>query len=218
MKPRLNIKSGDKYGKFTVLSDTEPYRLPSGQINRAVLCECECGNIKTVRVAHLTRGRISSCGCIQGERHGECKSLLYNVWRGMKNRCHCQSYPEWHLYGGKGVEVCREWRSSFLTFKEWCNSNGWKHGLHIDRIDSNGNYEPDNCRFVTPVENSRNRSVTIMATYRGETRSLIDILERIGMANDYETIRARIKRGWADQAAIDTPIRQGNYFRGSKIF
>jgi hypothetical protein len=78
---------------------------------------------------------------------------LYSIWCGMKRRCKNKN----HNYGGRGITVCEEWRSSFEVFKTWALMNRWKRGLQIDRVDNNGNYEPGNCRFVTGRENSRNR-------------------------------------------------------------
>lgn len=167
MSNRLKIPPGTRYGKLTVIQDGKPIRLPSGQVNRTIECLCDCGRVKTIRVVHLVRSRISSCGWLMGEQHGESKSKLYNVWRGMKNRCYRPAYSEWHLYGGKGVKMCDEWRDSFICFRDWAKSNGWQHGLPIDRINGSGNYEPGNCRFVTPFENCCNTQLTIMVSYKG---------------------------------------------------
>lgn len=214
---RLTIKKGDKYSNLTVIGEAEKVRLPSGQTNRMMLCKCDCGQEKVIRLLHLTRGRIRSCGCLSGhENHKMTNDPLYTVWRGMKNRCYCSSYRQHHLYADKGVTIIEEWKNSFTVFYNWSIANGWAPGLTIDRIDGNGNYEPDNCRFVTPLVNTCNLSTTIYVKHEGEKVSLRLLVHQKGRSKDYATIRVRVKRGWSAKRAIETPIREGNYVRGTK--
>jgi hypothetical protein len=86
------------------------------------------------------------------------RTPLHKVWLNMNNRCENPRFHAWHRYGGRGISVCPEWRSSAKAFIDWALANGYQRGLQIDRIDNDGNYDPDNCHFVTRIENNRNRS------------------------------------------------------------
>jgi hypothetical protein len=218
MNPKkLNIEAGMKFGKLEVIREVERFTQPSGQWQRAFLCRCECGKEKRVRLSHLRHGRVISCGCEAGESHGMSKSKLYNTWRGMKNRCYCSSYAEWHLYGGRGIGMCDAWRDSFSAFQSWAMDNGFSEGLEIDRLNNDKGYSPENCRFTTPLENSHNRRVTLVVNYQGSRRAFPDVLRSLGLMNHYNTIRDRIKRGWNHTEAINSPIRQGNYGARSNL-
>ena len=98
------------------------------------------------------------------------KHPLYTKWDGMVQRCTNENHRAYRRYGGRGIEICREWRCSAEAFIEWSIGNGWKDGLQIDRINNDGDYCPENCRFVTNVENMKNRSILTAANksgYRG---------------------------------------------------
>lgn len=96
------------------------------------------------------------------ELHGMVTHPLYAVWKEMRYRCSKPEHPWYRCYGARGIAVCQEWQDSFLTFFEWSVKNGWQEGLTIDRIDNDGNYEPDNCRFVTRVVQTQNTRRTIL--------------------------------------------------------
>lgn len=115
--------------------------------------------------------KAKSCGCYRGRliaksnvklktKHGYKGTRLYNVWATIKGRCLCKSNSAYHYYGAKGITVCEEWKNSFVAFKDWALQSGYKDTLQIDRINNNGNYTPENCRFVTNAENARNSSNT----------------------------------------------------------
>jgi len=104
--------------------------------------------------------RAKSCGCIQYRRiHNGCHTSIYKVWENMKTRCFNKNIPNFKYHGGRGISVCKEWLD-FVPFKTWANKSGYKKGLTIDRINNDGNYSPDNCRFITHTENMRNRRNT----------------------------------------------------------
>jgi len=132
------------------------------------------------------------------------------IWRAIKYRTR-PSYFQSHLYYDKGVKVCNEWLTNYKSFEEWALINGLKKGTHIDRIDSNGNYDPFNCRVVTPVENANNRENTLFVVYKGNEYAIMNLLRDKGLINNEGAIRRRIKRGWSVERAFDTPIRVGNY-------
>ena len=92
-------------------------------------------------------------------KHGLRKHPLYRFWANMKQRCYNPNGPKYHLWGGKGVRVCEEWRNDFIAFRDWAMANGWQQGLTIDRINSDGDYCPENCRWVDSATQAANRSV-----------------------------------------------------------
>ena len=196
-----------KYSMLTIIKEVEPLVLPCGQKNKAFLCKCDCGNEKVVRSLHLVRGKIRSCGCIQKTKQGLSQHPLYKILQAIKLRTNGH-YED--VYKRKGIKLCDEW-NDYLTFYNWAISNGYKKGLQIDRINSNANYEPSNCRFVTSKENCNNRENTFFVKYNNNLIPFTELIE-IKKLSKYEAgIRARIKRGWTIEKAFDTPIRKGNY-------
>lgn len=153
--------TGQKIGMLTIL------RRADKNINNkpAWVCQCSCGNIVTLRSGVLKAGQ-KSCGCLcrlpsdvnplflKGH-----KNRLYNIWSGMNYRCTHPKASHWQNYGGKGIRVCDEWKNNFQAFAEWSIAHGYASNLEIDRIDSNGNYCPENCRWIDHKNNSRNRGV-----------------------------------------------------------
>lgn len=130
------------------------------------LCQCDCGNTTIVREASIKNGHTKSCGCIRVERmklenpkynHGLRYHRLNSIWRGMKTRCYNQKSLEYSNYGGRGIKVCDEWKNDFKAFYDWAMNNGYKDDLTIDRINNNGNYDPNNCQWLTKSENISKR-------------------------------------------------------------
>lgn len=128
----------------------------------------------------------------------EYRKKLYSVWRGMKNRC---SDKKSKYYGGKGILVCDEWTNNFNKFYEWALINGYKEGLQIDRINCNGNYEPSNCRWVTPKENSNNKTNNKRYTINGTTKTYSEWAETIGISKC--TFSQRIDNGWSGEELLN---------------
>lgn len=123
-------------------------------------CKCDCGNFVNVNVNNLIFSRTQSCGCLHKENfnrktHNESKTRLYRIWCGMRARCYSSKSNVFKWYGGKGIKVCEEWNENYESFRDWAMANGYEEGLSIDRINSNGNYEPSNCRWLTRAENAR---------------------------------------------------------------
>ena len=156
----MKTLEGQHFGRLTVLERTIIK-------NRGFyICKCECGNTTTVRIDALKTGKTKSCGCIIREqarsgnnrrKHGMWNTRLHRIWGAMKTRCHnpnCERFPD---YGGRGIEVCEEWKNNFQAFYDWATANGYKDELTIDRINVNGNYEPSNCRWATIKEQNNNK-------------------------------------------------------------
>jgi hypothetical protein len=154
MGGRIYYIEGEKIGNATFLRF-------EGKIRNKVagLFICQCGKSFVAVIAGVKSGNTRSCGCIhsaqlsnRNRKHGLAFSPLYKVWGNMKTRCYnanCNSYKD---YGGRGIIICDGWKNDFLTFAKWALLNGWNANLEIDRINNNGNYEPNNCRFVTVTE------------------------------------------------------------------
>jgi hypothetical protein len=209
---KIDISNGDKFGNLTVIKEVNAYRQPSGQTQRAILCQCDCGNQKTVRLSQLIRLRIISCGCKQKVRNGESTSRIYKTWKSMKERVHLKSYIRSNRYSERGISICKEWDDDYFAFKNWALNNGYADNLQIDRIDNNGNYEPSNCRFVTNLQNANNREITFFVNYKNEKYPIMELFRKLNIPeSNRPTIRARILRGWDHTEAFDKPIRNGNY-------
>lgn len=153
---------GIKFGRLTVLE-----LLGKDSYSHNILyCQCKCGKFTEIRENNLRSGKTKSCGCKFQElvtKHGLSKTPEYSIYNGMVQRCYNLKHKNYPDYGGRGISVWDKWRNDFKSFYDWCQENGYKKGLQIDRIDNDGNYCPENCRFVTCRENILNKRL-IMST------------------------------------------------------
>ena len=206
--------TGSKFGRLTAIK-----YVGKNKNNYALWeCKCDCGNTIVVTGHNLRNGNTKSCGCYNIDRikernrvlkrtHGETNTKLFHVWTGIKTRCNNKNAIGYHLYGGRGIEVCEEWSSSFEAFRDWAFANGYREELQIDRIDNNGNYEPDNCRWVTSKENNRNRRSNTLVTYKGETHCIADWADIIGMR--YSILQNRLSNPhFTLEQAFERPVRK----------
>lgn len=130
---------------------------------------------------------------------------LYRKWTGMKGRCYNKKNSRYPLYGARGIRVDDMWLGSYDNFVEWARSSGYREGLTLDRIDNDGNYTPDNCRWVTWDEQKRNRRFCHKGVFNGEVyETLQEIADRIGIAQN--TLTKRLARGWTLERALSTPL------------
>lgn len=196
--------TGMRFGRLVALK-----LAPKKGKDRMWECACDCGSIAIIRGASLSKGATKSCGCYRKEvttkrntTHGSSKSHLYSTWCDMKRRCVNPSNKRWGQYGGRGISVCDRWNHSFENFVEDMGYPPFEKA-QLDRIDNNGNYEPGNTRWVTQLQNIRNRSITVKATHNGETLPISVWAERAGIS--YPSIRNRLRRGWSLDRILTTP-------------
>lgn len=146
------------------------------------LCVCDCGNEITIDSNSLRTGNTRSCGCIRKEHskrigsankmHGMFGTRLYMIWADIKRRCTNPNCDTYHYYGGRGITVCEDWKNNFQTFYDWAIAAGYRDDLTIDRIDTNGDYCPDNCKWSTWEEQENNRRNNRLVTYDGKTQTI----------------------------------------------
>ncbi|MEI5909421.1 hypothetical protein WAK64_20545 [Bacillus spongiae] len=192
---------GERFGKWLVIEKVE------GSKPIKWLCRCDCGKEKEVSQNNLKRGKSSSCGCFRKEKLRELKSVhncqpekLYGVWLSMKRRCDLKSSPSYINYGARGIRVVDEWKSDYAVFRDWAFSNGYEEGLSIDRINNDGNYSPDNCRWVDRRTQNLNKRTNRNITIDGVTRTVTEWSEQSGI--NRKTIQSRINYGWKDEELL----------------
>ena len=166
--PNFIDLTGERFGSVVVLE-----RAPNSKRNEVMWhCRCDCGKEFVTRARSLRSGETTSCGCLRTKhaisamknantKHG-CSphrgyTKLYNTWLRMKGRCNNPRSTSYQYYGARGISVCKEWKNDFSAFRDWAMENGYQEGLSIDRIDVNGNYCPENCRWITMEEQQRNK-------------------------------------------------------------
>lgn len=217
---RLIDMVGFKTGKITVLE-----RVGSANGQSTWLCKCECGNTFIQYGGVLRKKKVKSCGCVYRDKeerrklahrtiaktkHGDCESRLYFVWLDIRRRCSAEydiSYPN---YGARGIRVCDEWDNNYLAFKEWAIANGYDENAKrgectIDRIDVNGDYSPENCRWTTMKEQCKNKRNTVHIVYNGESKTISEWSETTGIPRS--AIYARYRYGWTSDE-IFSPVNQ----------
>ena len=182
-------------------------------------CLCDCGNRVVVGANNLRNGNTHSCGCLKKKmmaakqfKHGDAggrkksSTRLYRIWRGMNSRCYIPSATEYEYYGGRGIVVCDDWKCNYQAFKKWALLSGYTDELTIDRIDNDGNYTPDNCRWVPMNEQLLNKSNNRLLTYKNKTMTITEWSKITGI--DRRLIGIRIDRyRWTVERALTTPVR-----------
>ena len=189
--------TGQKFNRLTVIRRDKNTK----HGHTTWLCMCNCGKTSVVRGYHLLSGKIKSCGCLKVESASNCLhghsrknkiSPTYHSWVRMKGRCNDPSNNRYHRYGGRGITVCDRW----LKFDNFLSDMGERpDGHQLDRINNDLGYYKENCRWVTPVQNSRNRSKNNLLSFRGKTQCIAAWAEELGI--NKSTIQSRFWRGWS---------------------
>lgn len=171
---------GKKYNKLTIL-------YPDYKKGKHIYmrCKCDCGNEISARLDCIKSGNTQSCGCFGKEqrfkanfKHGMTfKHRLYNIWQNMKARCYNKNKYCYKNYGARGIFVCDEWKNSFENFYNWAMSNGYKKELELDRIDNDGIYSPNNCKWATHQENNNHTRRTVYIEHNGIKFTITDLCE-----------------------------------------
>lgn len=209
-KSQENELAGTRFGYWTVLSKAQT-RNGISYWN----CRCDCGNERKVSTCNLITGKSKSCGCYQKQvlkqrtfKHGMTNSRLYTIYNDMKHRTQNPNDPAFKHYGKRGITICDEWlgEDGFSNFVEWSINNGYSDDLSIDRIEVNGNYCPENCRWATSEVQGNNKRVCHYITHNGETHTVTEWSKITGIKR--ETLFARIRYGWDESQLFNPPPRR----------
>lgn len=197
-KPPTDMPAGKRFHRLTIVGT--PHRI-NGRSEYYAECLCDCGSVKPMRVDHLRYGQVKSCGCwIRNWWHGHSRvgkvTPTYRTWMKMRARCFDDSCPEFELYGGRGITICDRWR----RFEYFLADMGERpHGTCIGRINNDGNYEPENCRWETPAQQARNTRRNRFITYNGITLCMKDWSNKLGI----KSLAYRLKHGWPLEKALN---------------
>ena len=173
-------------------------------------CICDCGSISVVSTNQLTSGHTKSCGCLAGrpgnKSPGWKGTTVYSRWQAMKKRCYQVGTAGYENYGGRGIKVCDEWKNNPSAFCEWALANGFSEELTLDRIDVNGDYCPENCRWATKTEQARNKRNNRIVEYNGRKMTEAEYSEITGVKHG--SIDWRLNRSqMSEYDAVNRPIR-----------
>ena len=198
--------AGQKFGMLTVVQFSH--------INNGGyywLCRCDCGTVKPMPISNLKRGDTKSCGCNRTKvniTHGLTHHKIYGVYVNMIERCYNSKNKSFKHYGGRGISVCDDWKNDNTKFFSWAFASGWQESLQLDRIDNEGNYSPENCRFITHKVNVNNRRNNRLLTYKGQAKTFTEWAEISGVSR--KLIEYRLNQGMSAEEAITKPVKQFN--------
>lgn len=202
-KERAIDIQGKKFGKLTAVQYVG---------NGKWLTQCDCGNQCLAPTGSLLGGNKISCGCVHNRRNKATTKYrkLYGVWAGMLRRCENKEYEGYANYGARGICVCKEWHD-FQNFANWALKNGFKENSKrtectIERIDNNGNYEPNNCRFATQKEQNNNTRRNYTVAYDGKEFTLTELGEKFHIS--IPMLAYRLSAGWSIERALTQPSQR----------
>lgn len=210
--------TGQRFGRLTAV------RFAYAKSGRRMWeCKCDCGNVTVCAPNNLKSGATKSCGCLNAETardnclrrstHGMSHTNTFWAWQHMIQRCTRPNHISYHRYGGRGIKVCDRWLESFENFLADMGERPFP-GAQLDREDNDGNYEPGNCRWVTCLVNSNNKSTNRNIEFRGRRQSISQWARQVGISKN--ALRYRIESGWTVEDALTLPINHGNCWRKRK--
>ena len=170
VNPKYKDYIGQKYNHWTIIDISTRPKLCGIEF----ICKCDCGTIRTIQLSSLIRNKTKSCGCINKVNYNT-KSSLYKIYMHMKGRCYCKTDKKYKNYGKRGIKICKEWLEDYNVFLDWSIKNGYKEGLSIERIDVNGDYKPDNCKFISISEQTKNKTTSHYYKYNDKIYSLKEL-------------------------------------------
>lgn len=176
--------TGRKYGKLTAIRKVGSDRW---------LFKCDCGKEKEIKKSRVLEGRSKSCGCIT-KKHGMAYHSLNSIISAMIQRCTNKNHPKYKNYGARGIKVCEQWTKERKSFFDWAILNGYKKGLSIDRIDNDGDYCPENCRWIPITNQYENMQRTVYIKWKGEIVPLVKIQRKENIKR-CKLLKYRINRG-----------------------
>jgi hypothetical protein len=219
LPPRAIDITGENFGRLVVLGPVDQVFYPKRGKSIRWLCECRCGGETTTHGHSLRAGLVTSCGCYRREvsvacgkantRHGKTGTTEWIIWSGMSQRCTNTNSKRWKHYGARGIRVCERWcgRDGFENFlADMGPRPSVKHS--IDRIDVNGDYSPENCRWATNEDQQRNKRHTKFISAFGKTGPLASFIPGGSKAVEYDIARFLIKKGWKPEDAIAIALRE----------
>lgn len=210
-KKNIQYNTGDKFGDIVFLfEDFHEKEVTGFQSIRKAVVQCFCGRKFITRISGLKNGRVTSCGCRRKDghmkritRHNMSTSSEYSSWESMKSRCLYEDNKFYYNYGGRGITVCKEW----MDFKNFFKDMGLKPSkkYSLERIDVNGNYEPENCRWADKHDQDRNKRNTVKIEYDGKSIVLIDLAKQFNL--NQQTLRKRLNKGMSVEEALTKPYK-----------
>lgn len=213
---RIKNLTGKEFGRLKVIG----YAGLNKEFKSTWWCQCNCEDktIKLIVGSELTTGKTKSCGCLRKDNNSSkidglrnVNNRIYRIYRGMKDRCYNENGKDYHHYGGRGIIICDEWLNDFSEFYKWAAHTGYKDNLTIDRINVDKNYCPENCRWTTTAIQNKNKTTSIKVIYNNQEWILKDLVDMLGLTDNYDTIKQRIViHNWDVEKAIHKPIKTKN--------
>jgi hypothetical protein len=211
---------GEVFGRWTVVSEKFLKECDSTETRRRrrsyVSCKCDCGNVSEVAYTDLQTGHSKSCGCLLLDTittHGLSKTPTYVSWKNMKTRCTNTNTPKFYNYGGRGVSYDPKWE----TFEGFYQDMGDRPSLNhsLDRVDPNGHYTKNNCRWATVGEQNLNKRDNVRHSFGGESKTLVEWAESLGVPA--KRLYNRYANGWDIERVLTTPIKKINHMGNCEI-
>lgn len=193
------------FGRLTIVN---AYRNDKGYVRVKASCLCD-GNIKDYSYYSLRKGHTLSCGCLRKENTAQMRTVhhgrgtrLYNIWKGMRQRCNNPNHPEYKYYGGAGIKICEKW-NDFQIFREWALNNGYAENLTIERNELDGDYCPQNCKWIPKGEQSSNKRDTVLMEVNGVKKPFTVWCKEYH--TDHKTVKKRMNKGLSFYEALSVP-------------